>query len=163
MLIIGACNSSNKNEVISSIPQKKTPQELKVIKCEEYLDVDSMKIDGIVKYENELNNIVNMIGRPDSIQKKEDGLSLYNDSTYEVYYYKAYDFLVYDNKAYIDRIKFADNDVQVSFSHIKFNSNTTLEYMKNEFPCNFKDNNNDIKIKNEKYKFISIPVKPALG
>jgi len=164
LLIFGSCkNNSHTNKyVLNESKTKKSNifSERELVNCEEYLDFDSLTIDGKLKYENTLNDLYLYAGKPDSIVKKEDVLSLHNDSIYEIYYYKTYDFIVYNKLAFLDRIKFRNNNVQLSFPSIHFNKDTKKEEIKKVFPCTYENKFDTLEIKNEMYERIYFLLKP---
>ena len=164
LLILVSCkNNSHTNKNIQSESKTKKSSifsERELTNCEEYLDYDSLTIDGNLKFENKLNDLFQYAGKPDLIVKKEDVLSLYNDSIYEIYYYKSYDFIVYNKLAFLDRIKFRNNNVQVTFPLIHFNKDSKKEEIKKIFPCTYENKFDTLEIKNEMYERIYFIVKP---
>lgn len=114
----------------------------------EFLDRDKVLINKKINYENSLVDLLQILGKPLKTEPMEDEASQYNGDKYELYTYESLEFVVYDNKALIQRIEFNNDKVGAVFPQIILTNKTDITEIEKLFPisCKMMRQSNSTKI-----------------
>ncbi|MFN3405956.1 MAG: hypothetical protein ACK40G_17810 [Cytophagaceae bacterium] len=106
----------------------------------EILDSDKVKVNNIIPFKTTVKNIKNILGKADSVVKvTNDCPGYFNFEKVSLHYYGNSVFESLKDTIVIQKIVFKDKIFSLNSPYITFNSQTTLEELKNILPVSINE------------------------
>jgi len=154
-LFIFACHSSKKEQV----GNQKAPSINKTDSTnKEYLDWDSVRLNGVIPMISNYRDVVNKFGKPDSIAELTAGVNgSYYHKKFQECYFKGLIFEKYNDTLVFSKIDFREaKTAYLGDNKINFRSSSTDNYFHKLFPYSFL-NTGLTGTDMDKYLYIALP------
>lgn len=107
---------------------------------EKYFDFSSFLINGKVYFVDNIKNIKNVFGNPDSIAlNRAECCTYFDEKNTKIYWYEKSQFELYKDSAVFEEINVEDGKFFVKLPQITLNRNTTFLDVQKVFPASCKE------------------------
>lgn len=117
---------------------KLTPEEKKFYDSYNVIETKTFLFKGVKIYNN-LDTLLNKLGKADSIVNPKYECGYYADLSAIIYYYPGYSFNVYKNIADINTIDFTKSNITINYKFGTLSKMTTLREIAEKFPKSYNE------------------------